>query len=150
MDKKHPRMGCDRYTHSEQVHSGLPILSSQRPTHNKRKSTYILIFFDSCLTSICNPVGYDRHGHLYLYRKSSPAFRPSLVHLHAILLCLIDDFWKSCPPDSAASLTLQAVPRLPDHSFAAILVLVPSPLFFPLLQLISKIPKRTHRLFICE
>ncbi len=100
------------------------------------------LFFSSCLMSICNPVGYDRLEHLYIHRESSPDFRPSIFHFRAVLPRLIDNFWRLSPPDSALFLIPHAVPRLPDHSFAAILVLIPSLLLFPPLQLISKNPKR--------
>ena len=53
---------------------------------------YFFIFY-SCLTSMCNPEGYDRLKHLYI-QKSSLAWRPLAVYLCIVPPCLFHDIWE--------------------------------------------------------
>ncbi len=109
----------------------------KRPSH-----FFFFFFFFSCLTSMCNPVGYDRLKHLYI-QNSSLAWRPLAVHFCAVSPRLIHDIWELIKflfslltpiQFIQASLNHPAALPPPDHSSAPILFPVPLPHLFYLLR----------------
>lgn len=49
---------------------------------------FFFLFFSSCLTTILNPVGYDRHRHLYFYIENIARLFAHQLFISALSYCV--------------------------------------------------------------
>ena len=84
-------------------------------------SVFFILFFYSCLMSMCNPVGYDRLKHLNIQR-SSLAEPPLVFHFCAVSPRLIHDIWELylfSPPNSICPSVALATHKFHRHTLEA-------------------------------